>query len=269
MNGQPLFDVLDKLLKQYPNSTFLIDGDTLRGEFKSLININLGKFVFVRDYMGTGTGAPEILSTKHIAYRAKEFDCPWDDTVSYTSDDYERDCAAELRTLSERKDAEIVLVQFDCHISSIFQLTMQAYIEQLGITDHIIRVVFCERCANFRAEFICIKCDTILVAGSHQAYCLLVCEHKAVKLLKYLISNTAVKSYLDIHSPAGKLANYIRNTSSCFDNPFCAAGIFLRDFPRLGLGDFEFLRIAYSMLNNDARYYDVAKKWKQKLTGVY
>ena len=269
MNGQPLFEVLNKLIAQHPNTTFLIDGDSLRGEFKRLIDTNPGKYIFVRDYMGTGIGAPEILSAEHIAHRIKEFCYPWNDSVTYTSDNYEQECATELRTLSEKKDTEIVLVQFDCHISSVFQLTMQAYCEQLGITDHIIRVVFCEKSDSVRTEFICCKYDTIPIAGSHQAYCKLVCEHRYVQLSKYLISSTAVKSYLDVHSPTGKLAEYIRNTSSSFDNPFSAVGMFLRDFWRLGLGDLEFLKIAYSTLVDDPKYYKVAKKWEQKLIEIF
>lgn len=150
-----------------------------------------------------------------------------------------------------------------------FQLTMQAYIEQLGVADYITRVVFVEQIKHHHYDFVCNKFDRIPVTKSSDAYCRLVCQHKPVKLSQYKISQTVVKAYLDIYAPQGKLAQYIRTTGSTVDNPFAATGVFLKDYRRLGLGDFEFLRIAYTILDEDERFSDTVQKWKKKLMGRY
>jgi len=265
MIGEPLIKVIDKLLIRHPDATILVDGNSLCGDFAPFIRLNRGKFIFVRDYMGTGTAAPEILSPEFIALRVRKFNDP-QGKKKYSATDYEWEVASALRVIPDRKGTEVIFVQFDCHLSQMWQLTMQAYIEQSMIADHITRIVFCEKHINkSHSEWICTKYDTIPVARSHEAYCQLICQHKKMKLSHFFISSAAVKSYLDVNASNGKLAAYIRNVSSTFDNPFFAAGRFLRDFPRLGLGDMDFLRIAYYTLEKDEEYQAVAKQWGLKL----
>lgn len=61
------------------------------------------------------------------------------------------------------------------------------------------------------------------------------------------------------------LRNYIQETSSAIEHPFLACGIFLRDFPELGLTDGDFLRIADQTLSRDSRFKDTVRKWNKKL----
>lgn len=268
MTGKLLLDVLDRLLTEHPDALVLVDGNTLCGDFAPFIRKDRGRFVFVRDYMGTGAATPEILSPEFVALRVKEFNYPHGKNV-YTEADYEREIASKLRAIVGSKGTEIILVQFDCHMSQIWQLTMQAYIEQVGLAEYITRVVFCEKQVNhFCSALICCSVDRISVAHAHEGYCKLVCQHQKVKLSHLLISASAVKSYLDVNSDEGELVKYIRAKSSTLDNPFCAIGLFLRDFPRLGLGDMDFFRIAYNVLEKDRNFSDVVEKWGRKMKQI-
>lgn len=255
MKGLSLKDALHQIIQQNPTATFLVDGTSLRGDIRSYNCPNSANFIFVRDYMAVGIGAPEILSEDFITLRVAALNGPY--IGPCTIERYEKEFAAELRELPKYKDSKIFLLQFDCYVSQIWQLTMQAYIEQIGFADSIKRVCFNDAGANFSVS----QVDTIAIEGSHDAYCKLVCEHKSVNLKKYFITEEAVRCYLDINSETGALRDYICETSSQFNNPFHAAGQFLSDFQAWGLGDGEFLTIALQTLSRDANYKKTLQKW--------
>ena len=211
--------------------------------------------------MATGTAAPIILSKEFIALRTEAWNNPYG-FEPYTAEKYEAECASALRELSETKPSDIVLVQFDRYVSQIWQLTMQAYIEQLGITDKIKMLCFYDDC---KSDFYVSHFDEIDVKGAHEAYCQLICRHEPRDLTNFLIDAEAVDCYLDLTSPAGPLREYICKTSSTFESPYHACGIFFRDYPKWGLGDGEFIMIAMQTLSQNLKYAETAKKWKRIL----
>ena len=250
MIGMTLKKAIHNIIKENPMVTFLVDGDSLLGDIRSYKYPSGAKFIFVRDYMATGTAEPTILSEEFIALRTEAWNNPYD-TEPYTTEKYEVECASALRELSEIKPTDIVLVQFDCYVSQIWQLTMQAYIEQLGIADRIKRLCFYDDC---KSDFYVSHFDEIDIKGAHEAYCQLVCRHEPRDLTKYLIDSEAIDCYLDINSPTGPLCEYICKISSTFENPYHACGIFFRDYPKWGLGDREFIKIAMQTLSQNQKY---------------
>lgn len=261
MIGMTLKNAIHEIIKKNPTATFLVDGDTLRGDIRSYKCPNSAKFIFVRDYLATGTVAPIFLSEEFIALRTEAWNNPYD-TEPYITEKYEVECASALRELSEIKPTDIILVQFDCYVSQIWQLTMQAYIEQLGIAGSVKRLCFYDDC---KTDFYVSHFDEISVKGAYEVYCQLVCRHEPRDLAKYLIDAEAVDCYLDINSPAGPLREYICETSSSFENPYHAYGVFLRDYEKWGLSESEFLMIAMQTLSQNSEYSETVKKWKRIL----
>lgn len=261
MIGMTLKNAIHEIIKKNSTATFLVDGDTLQGDICSYKCPSSAKFIFVRDYMATGTAAPVILSKEFIAMRTEAWSNPYD-TEPYTTEKYEVECASVLRELSEIKPTDIILIQFDCYVSQIWQLTMQAYIEQLGIANKVKRLCFYDDC---KSDFYVSHFDEIDIKGAHEAYCQLVCRHEPRDLMNYLIDAEAVECYLDINSPTGPLREYICKTSSTFESPYHACGIFFRDYPKWGLGDGEFIMIAMQTLSQNPKYAETVKKWKRIL----
>ena len=153
------------------------------------------------------------------------------------------------------KKSTIVLVQYDCFISQIWQLTMEAYIEHLGINDHIQRVCF-DKDINVS------RYDRITVNGAQEAYYQLVCQHRQVDLSEYLITPQAVQCYLDIHLQNGVFYNHICNISSRFENPHSAYFAFIREFPEWGLDLTDFMKIAMKVFSDNPLYIKTAEKWR-------
>lgn len=261
MIGMTLKNAIHEIIKKNSTATFLVDGDTLQGDICSYKCPSSAKFIFVRDYMATGTAAPVILSKEFIAMRTEAWSNPYD-TEPYTTEKYEVECASVLRELSEIKPTDIILIQFDCYVSQIWQLTMQAYIQQLGIANKVKRLCFYDDC---KSDFYVSHFDEIDIKGAHEAYCQLVCRHEPRDLMNYLIDAEAVECYLDINSPTGPLREYICKTSSTFESPYHACGIFFRDYPKWGLGDGEFIMIAMQTLSQNPKYAETVKKWKRIL----
>ena len=90
-----------------------------------------------------------------------------------------------------------------------------------------------------------------------------MCRHTPINSERYLIEPSAIKCYLDINSPNGELRDYTRNVSSKFENPFHAYAKFLDDFPKWGLSDDSFFKIAIETLSKDEKYTDTIRNWKQ------
>ena len=260
MISMTLRKTINKIIKENPYATFLVNGDTIRGDILSYKCPNSARFIFVRDGMVVGTAAPDILSKEFIVLRAAVCNNPY--YKPYTVEEYETDFASELKKLSAIKHSEIVLVQSDCYVSQIWQLTMQAYIEQNGIASRVKRICFYDNC---KADFYVSHIDEISVEGAHAAYCQLVCRHKTTDLSKFLISEEAVNCYLDINSPTGQLREYICNTSSRFENYYSAYGNFLSNYEKWGLDHSEFLWIATQTLSQFPKYAKVIKVWNKML----
>lgn len=262
MIGMTLENAIHKIIRENPAATFLVNGNTIQGDIRSYSCPKTASFIFVQDYMAVGTAAPNILSQEFIALRAEALTYPFDKILTVTTEKYEDEFASSLRELAEIKNANIVLLQYDCYVSQIWQLTMQAYIEQLGIATSVKRVCFCETDDyNFAAS----NYAEISIQGSHNAYCQLVCHHEAIVLARYSIEQAAVECYLDINSTTGALRNYICETSSKYDNPNSACGIFFRDFPQWGLWDIDYFKIAVETLSQNPKYAETVKKWKRIL----
>lgn len=181
-----------------------------------------------------GGTVPNIPSNKIAELGAEGLNNPYG--KSYTAEKYKQECIT-LKSLSEYKNEEIILLQFNCYRSQIWHLAMQAYIEQLGITDHIKRLCIDD------SSFCINSVGNIDIDGSYNAFSDLGCRHNSINSEKYLIEPDAIGCYLDINSPTGKLRDYIRNVSSQFENPFRAYVKFLNDFPKWGLSDDSFLRL--------------------------
>lgn len=252
--GMKVENAVQKIIEYSTNAVFVVEGNILRGSIRLCSNMNDAKFIYVNDDMYFGRTVPDILSSEFAEWEAETLNNPFG--KSYTAEKYKQECIA-LKSLSEYKNAEIILLQFDCYISQIWQLAMQAYIEQLGITNHIKRLCIDD-------DSFCINSvDNIDIDGSNNAYCSLVCRHNPINLERYLIDADAIKCYLDINSSTGKLRDYIRNVSSKFENPFHAYVKFLNDFPKWGLSDDSFFKIAIETLSQDERYVDIIKNWKR------
>lgn len=261
MVGMTLKNAIHEIINETPTATFLVAGDTLRGDIRSYKYPGTAKFIFVRDCMATGTAAPIILSKEFIALRTEAWNNPYD-YEPYTAEKYDTECASALRALPGTKPSDIVLIQFDCYVSQIWQLTMQAYIEQLGIADKVKRLCFYD---DYKSEFYISHFDEIDVKGAHEAYCQLICQHEPKDLTNFLIDAEAADYYLDINSSSGPLREYIRKTSSTFESPYHACGIFFRDYPKWGLGDGEFITIALQTLSQNPKYAETVRKWKRIL----
>ncbi len=255
-----LKETIAQLIESNPNTIFLVDGDSLRGDCSKIKGFNRDKFIFVRDYMAVGTAAPEVLSPEFISLRIESLCGPFGNKL-YSEKAYEQECISGLRSLAHMPAAEIVLIQYDCYVSRIWQMTMMAYIEQLGCSNCVKRILFYDGERTFGVS----RMDDISVEGAHEAYCRIVCEKKMIDLSQYLISEEAVACYFDINSSDGKLRQYIRDVSSGYDKHASATGQFLYDFADWGLGDGEFIRIAYQTLSEDPRFEAVAKKWKKSM----
>lgn len=243
-------NAVQKIIKYSTNAVFIVEGNILRGSIRLCPNMNDAKFIYVNDDMAFGGTAHNILSNELVELRAETLNNPYG--KSYTAEKYKQECIA-LKSLSEYKNAEIILLQFDCYRSQIWQLAMQAYIEQLGITNHIKRLCIDD-------DSFCINSvDNIDIDGSHNAFYNLVHRHNPINSERYLIELDAIDCYLDINSSTGKLQDYIRNVSSKFENPFYAYVKFLDDFPKRGLSDNSFFKLAIETLSQDKKYTDIIR----------
>ena len=200
----------------------MVAGDSLRGDICSYRLPERGRFIFVHDCVAAESAIGKLAGAEY---------------------------------------SEIVLVQYDCYVSQIWQLTMQAYIEKFEISDHIKRICFYDGESDFRIS----RIDEIKIVGSYDAYCQLVCKHMRTELSQYLIDAEAVEYYLDIYSQTGKLRHYICQTSAKYDSPYDAYGVFCRDYPLWGLGDREFMMIAMETFSKDPQFAETAKRWKRIL----
>ena len=260
MIGHSLKTAVIDILTKDPNVVFLVDGDSMKGTFSTLPEYSDNNFIYVRDYMALGHAVPQILSHEYIKIRAQSLSDPLG--AQYTSEEYEQEIASPIKRLSEQIDKRIILVQYDCYISKIWQLTMMAYLEQIGYIDTITRLCFYDDCIfDFKVSAF----DKISVKGAHKAYCQIICEHKKSDVSRYLINEEAVDCYLDINSANGLLNKYICGKSIFYDNPFTACGVFLHDFPKWGLGDGEFLIIALQTFSQNPQYAHIARKWEEHI----
>lgn len=253
-NGIKVENAVQKIIEHSTNAIFIVEGNILRGNIRLCPNMNDAKFIYVTDDMSLGRATPAILSDEFTKLRAKALNNPFG--KSYTAENCRQD-SAELKSLSEYKNAEIILLQFDDYISQIWQLAMQAYIEQLGITDHIKRLCIDD------SSFCINSVDNIDIDGSHNAFYSLMCRYNPINSERYLIEPDAIGCYLDINSPTGKLRDYIRNVSSQFESPFRAYVKFLNDFPKWGLSDNSFFKLVIETLSKDERYIDKIRNWKR------
>lgn len=251
IKGMKVENVVQKIIENSTNAVFIVEGNVLRGNINLCPNKDKAKFIYFIDNMATGPASVDILSDCFIALRAETLK-----NLSYAAESYKRGCV-ELKSLSGYKNDEIILLQFDWYTSQIWQLVMQAYIEQLGITDHIKRLCIDD------TSFCINSVDNIYIDGSHNAYCSLVCRHNPINLERYLIEPDAIKCYLDINSLTGHLRDYIRNVSSKFENPFHAYVKFLNDFPKWGLSDNSFFKLAIEAFSQDKKYTDIIRNWKR------
>lgn len=253
---ETICEAIEALLQKHSNAVFLVNGTSFYGELHKFSCADREKFLMIGDYMATGAVDREILSEKYIEMRTKEFNDPWGEI--YTKQEYERDCVSKLRSLAKREKAEVILVQFDCLVSQIWQLTMQAYVEQIGISDHVTRLVFCH-------DFSVGENNRIFILGSYDAYCQLMCQHKKIDVSRFMITHAAVDCYLAIHTTENIFKEYILKKSATFDTPYSAFIAFSKDFPQWGLEDRDFMRIAYNTMCASGRYKDVAKRWMRML----
>lgn len=254
LEGIKVENAVQKIIEDSTNAVFLVEGDILCGSIRLCQNINDAKFIYVNDDMSFGDATPIILSNEFAELKAKALNNPFG--KSHTAEKYKQECIT-IKDFSEYKNAEIILLQFDCYKSQIWQLAMQAYIEQLGITDHIKRLCIDD-------IYFCINSvDNIDTDGSHNAFYSVICKHNSINLERYLIEPDAIKCYLDINSPNGELRDYIRNVSSQFENPFRAFVKFSKNFPKWGLSDYSFFKIAFETPSQDKKYADTIKNWKR------
>ena len=252
--GMKVENAVQKIIENSANAVFIVEGSILRESIRLCPNINDAKFIYVNDDMYFGGTVPNIPSNKIAELGAEGLNNPYG--KSYTAEKYKQECIT-LKSLSEYKNAEIILLQFNCYRSQIWQLAMQAYIEQLGITDHIKRLCIDD------SSFCINSVDNIDIDGSYNAFSDLGCRHNSINSEKYLIEPDAIGCYLDINSPTGKLRDYIRNVSSQFENPFRAYVKFLNDFPKWGLSDSSFFKLVIETLSKDERYIDKIRNWKR------
>ena len=250
--------------QEYPNTVFLVNGITVGGDIKKACK-TLKDCVFVSDYMALGDAAPDILSLEFIRARTEMYHLPG--VFEYTEQIYEEFHASELRKLPEkfREGDKIVLVQWDTYLSQIWQLTMLAYIEQLGLVDRVIRICFKER----QDGFYCTSVKKIKVAGSHHAYCELVCNKQSCDVSGFGISKRAVACYLDVNSDDGILAQFLLKRARWHDHPGFLWGLFARKHSKWGLGDGEFIRVAFRLLSPKKECKALCKTWKKTIKRLY
>lgn len=252
--GMKVENAVQKIIENSANVVFIVEGSILRGSIRLCPNMNDAKFIYVNDGMYFGGTVPNIPSNKIAELGAEGLNNPYG--KSYTTEKYKQECIT-LKSLSEYKNAEIILLQFNCYRSQIWQLAMQAYIEQLGMTDHIKRLCIDD------SSFCINSVDNIDIDGSHNAFYSLMCRYNPINSERYLIEPDAIGCYLDINSPTGKLRDYIRNVSSQFENPFRAYVKFLNGFPKWGLSDNSFFKLAIETFSKDKKYADTIRNWKR------
>ena len=241
-------EAIQKIIEHSTNAVFIVSGDIFCGDIRLCPNRDKAMFIYLRGDIPFGKSVPDILSDEFVELGAKALDDP----LGRTAESYN-----ELKCLSKYKNAEIILLQFDWYMLQIWQLKMQAYIEQIGITNRIKRLCIDD------ASFCINSVDNINIDGSYNAFSDLFCRHKYINSERYLIEPDAIKCYLDINSPTGKLRDYIRNVSSKFENPFHAYVKFLDDFPKWVLSDNSFLKLAIETLSKDKKYADIIGNWKR------
>lgn len=252
--GMKVENAVQKIIENSANVVFIVEGSILRGSIRLCPNMNDAKFIYVNDGMYFSGTVPNIPSNKIAELGAEGLNNPYGQ--SYNAEKYKQECIT-LKSLSEYKNAEIILLQFNCYRSQIWQLAMQAYIEQLGMTDHIKRLCIDD------SSFCINSVDNIDIDGSHNAFYSLMCRYNPINSERYLIEPDAIGCYLDINSPTGKLRDYIRNVSSQFENPLRAYVKFLNDFPKWGLSDNSFFKLVIGTLSKDERYIDKIRNWKR------
>lgn len=192
-------EAIQKIIEHSTNAVFIVSGDIFCGDIRLCPNRDKARFIYLRGDIPFGKSVPDILSDEFVELRAKALDDP----LERTAESYN-----ELKCLSKYKNAEIILLQFDWYMLQIWQLKMQAYIEQIGITNRIKRLCIDD------SSFCINSVDDIDICGSHKAFYSLVCRHKPINSERYLIEPAAVKCYLDINSTNGELHAYIKNISS-------------------------------------------------------
>ena len=247
LKGMKVEEAIQKIIERSANAVFIAGGDIFRGNIRRCPNRDKAKFIYLRGDISYGEAVPDIHSNEFMELKVKALDDP----LGWVAESYNG-----LKYLAECKNAEIILLQFDWYTLQIWQLATQAYIEQLGITDHIQRLCIDD------SSFCINSVGNIDIGGSHKAFYSLVCRQKPINLEKYLIEPAAVQCYLDINSTNGELRDYIKNVSSQFENPYRACGRFFADFPKWG-GEEEFLKIAMETLSQDEKCVDKMKHWKR------
>lgn len=252
--GMKVENAVQKIIEYSTNAVFVVEGNILRGSIRLCPNMNDAKFIYVNDDMYFGRTVPDILSSEFVEWEAKTLNNPFG--KSYTAEKYKQECIT-LKDFCEYKNVEIILLQFNCYRSQIWQLAMQAYIEQLGITNHIKRLCIDD------SSFCINSVNNIDIDGSYNAFSDLVCRHKYINSERYLIESDTIECYLDLNSPNGELRDYVRNVSSQFENPFRAYVKFLNDFPKWGLSDDSFFKIAIETPSKDEKYADTIRNWKR------
>ena len=253
--GMMIKDALQKVIERSTNAVFVVDGDVLRGDIKLCPNSDKAKFIYVRDNFCIGKSSPDLLSDEFVALRAEGEPHPLNPPSAVER--YKERCLPALLELQECKNAQIYLLQWDGYISQIWQLAMQAVIEQNGLTNRVTRLRIDDSVLMSDCD------DDILIDGSYEAYCEIICRHRSMSVEKFMIDPAAVECYLDINSPDGKLRDYIRNVSTQFENPYLAVGQFFREYYDWGVGDGAFLRFAMETLSEDEKYAEKFKQWKK------
>lgn len=252
--GALLEEAVAQLRHCFPSAVFLFSGDTLKGQFR-----NSNNFLFMGDYMGIGEATPEILSDSFIESRLKACSYPWNgQSYEAVREEYIKSTVLPLQFLKERHATPLILGQWDTHLDYIWQLTVMAYLEQEGLDNRLLRLRFYDdgsKDIKFKGL------EEISVAGAYQAYTHTVCARQQIDLSTFLIPEQAVTVYLDISKPDGFLRKYILEKSSRYKNPYAACGLFLQDFVDLGLGDWDFLKIAYETFSETPQYAGLAQKW--------
>lgn len=231
-----LNDAIQKIIDVNSDAIFVVEGDVFCGTLKLIQGIDEDNFIYVTDTMDIGEVHSSILSEEFIALRVKTLSnlsgVPYD--IEYKR--YEQ-FVSKLRKMARRSGVNIYFIQSNYYISQIWQLTMQAYIKQIGIGKHIKRL-----CVDESLDCIS-NFDDIAISGSYNAYCKLMCCRIPIDLEKYLIETEAVKCYLDINSNNIILKDYIRKMSLHFKNKYQAFVQFNKDFPNWGLSDTTFFKI--------------------------
>ena len=122
--GMKVENAVQKIIENSANVVFIVEGSILRGSIRLCPNMNDAKFIYVNDGMHFGGTVPNIPSNKIAELGAEGLNNPYGQ--SYNAEKYKQECIT-LKSLSEYKNAEIILLQFNCYRSQIWQLAMQAY----------------------------------------------------------------------------------------------------------------------------------------------